>query len=118
MSAMNTWEGHGKWDFGGIHTFAWKAFRCSAAIATSVPEVGAVQIAISGPDTKENTIRNALLTTIAHAKESVWLSTPYFVPDQEILVFYLERMNQCLNFQKMYQCIKPAFYCQNSYYKK
>lgn len=45
---------------------------------------GAVQIFGSGPDTKEPTMRNAFHTLLTIAENSIWIATPYFVPDQEI----------------------------------
>ncbi len=46
---------------------------------------GAVQIIGSGPDTKEPTMRNAFHSLLTIAEDSIWIATPYFVPDQEIL---------------------------------
>lgn len=44
-----------------------------------------MQIVTSGPDHKEEYIRNAYLKLINNAKRSLYLETPYFVPDGPIL---------------------------------
>ena len=45
-----------------------------------------VQLAPSGPGYGEDTIHDLLLTTIYAAREELILTTPYFVPDNSILV--------------------------------
>ncbi len=47
-------------------------------------EGAAVQIASSGPDTLEEKIKHAYIKMIASAKESVYIQTPYFVPDRAV----------------------------------
>ncbi|OXS75225.1 cardiolipin synthase [Lysinibacillus sp. KCTC 33748] len=46
---------------------------------------GAVQIVASGPSSEDTSIRNALLKIMGSAKKSIWIATPYFIPDQETL---------------------------------
>ncbi|MCJ8013640.1 cardiolipin synthase [Paenibacillus sp. KQZ6P-2] len=46
---------------------------------------GAVQIVASGPSSDDTSIRNALLAIMGSAKKSIWIATPYFIPDQETL---------------------------------
>ncbi|RRJ62456.1 cardiolipin synthase [Paenibacillus oralis] len=46
---------------------------------------GAVQIVPSGPDNESRTLKNIFFAMITSAKKSVWLATPYFVPDEDIL---------------------------------
>ncbi|MFB7141326.1 cardiolipin synthase [Gottfriedia sp. NPDC056225] len=53
--------------------------------ARELAESGAIQIFGSGPDTKEPTMRNAFHSLLSIAEDSIWIATPYFVPDQEIL---------------------------------
>ncbi|WP_163651890.1 cardiolipin synthase [Listeria sp. PSOL-1] len=43
------------------------------------------QIVYGGPYDKENGVRDAILDLIESAKESVWIASPYFVPDEEAL---------------------------------
>lgn len=50
----------------------------------TVGDVG-IQIVTSGPDHKEQYIRNAYIKLINNAKENVYLETPYLVPDLPIL---------------------------------
>lgn len=44
-----------------------------------------MQIVTSGPDHKEEYIKNAYLKIINNAKKNVYLETPYFVPDEPVL---------------------------------
>lgn len=44
-----------------------------------------IQIVTSGPDHKEQYIRNAYIKMINNAKKNVYLETPYFVPDAPVL---------------------------------
>lgn len=44
-----------------------------------------VQIISSGPDSKSQVIRNNYLRLIHMAKRSVYIQTPYFIPDEDIL---------------------------------
>ncbi|SDG53981.1 cardiolipin synthetase 2 [Fontibacillus panacisegetis] len=46
---------------------------------------GAVQIVPSGPDNERSTLKNIFFAMITSAKKSVWLATPYFIPDEDIL---------------------------------
>ena len=43
-----------------------------------------VQIVTSGPDTREQSIRDAYLRLIHKAKKSIYIQTPYFIPDEAI----------------------------------
>jgi cardiolipin synthase len=45
----------------------------------------AVQIISSGPDSEWYTIRNTYLKLINKAKNSIYIETPYFIPDESIL---------------------------------
>ena len=49
-----------------------------------VGDIG-IQIVTSGPDHKEQYIRNAYIKLINNAKKNVYLETPYFVPDAPVL---------------------------------
>lgn len=44
-----------------------------------------VQLVASGPDVRNDSLRNALLTAIFRANRRVWMVTPYFVPDELLL---------------------------------
>jgi cardiolipin synthase len=43
-----------------------------------------LQIVSSGPDTKYNQIKESYVKMILSAKESIYLQTPYFIPDQTV----------------------------------
>ncbi len=45
----------------------------------------AMQMVISGPDTKSPHIRNVYLRCISAAGKRIWIQTPYFVPDGAVL---------------------------------
>lgn len=52
----------------------------------SDPAIGkiAVQIASSGPDTDGTAIYSGFLSLVGRAKKSIYIQTPYFIPDQSI----------------------------------
>lgn len=58
--------------------------KYSSNSSSEVGDVG-IQIVTSGPDHKEQYIRNAYIKLINNAKEKVYLETPYLVPDSPIL---------------------------------
>ena len=45
----------------------------------------AVQIVSSGPDSREEEIKSMFLKMIYEAEESIFIQTPYFIPDQSVL---------------------------------
>ncbi|MBQ8184654.1 MAG: cardiolipin synthase [Lachnospiraceae bacterium] len=45
----------------------------------------AIQIIASGPDSKEQNIRNTYLKMIAKARKNIYIQTPYFIPDESVL---------------------------------
>ena len=45
---------------------------------------GAVQIIASGPDNERRALKNIFFSMIVSARKSVWLATPYFIPDEDI----------------------------------
>ncbi|WP_254059090.1 cardiolipin synthase [Methanogenium sp. MK-MG] len=44
-----------------------------------------VQIVSSGPDSRGEAIKKGYLNLICNARESVWIQTPYFIPDGSIM---------------------------------
>ncbi|AOZ93185.1 cardiolipin synthase [Paenibacillus crassostreae] len=46
---------------------------------------GIVQMIASGPDNERRVLRNLFFAMITSAEKSVWLATPYFIPDDDIL---------------------------------
>lgn len=53
---------------------------------TEVKEKTAVQIAASGPDTDWANIMEVIFTAITTAEKYVYISTPYFIPNDEIIM--------------------------------
>ncbi|WP_010278348.1 cardiolipin synthase [Paenibacillus senegalensis] len=45
---------------------------------------GAVQIISSGPDNEWKTVKNLFFSMISSARKSIWIATPYFIPDEDI----------------------------------
>lgn len=45
---------------------------------------GAVQIIASGPDSKWETMKQMFFSMITSARRSIWIATPYFIPDEDI----------------------------------
>ncbi|WP_433750873.1 cardiolipin synthase [Falsibacillus pallidus] len=45
---------------------------------------GAVQVVASGPDTAEGVMSDLYYTMMSSAKQSIWIATPYFVPNESI----------------------------------
>jgi cardiolipin synthase A/B len=44
-----------------------------------------IQVMASGPDVKEDALRDGLITALFHAESRVWIVTPYFIPDELLL---------------------------------
>ncbi|WLR51593.1 cardiolipin synthase [Bacillus tianshenii] len=47
--------------------------------------LGGVQMLAGGPDNDFDVIKNVYFSMIISAKESIWIATPYFIPDEDIL---------------------------------
>ncbi|WP_223593131.1 cardiolipin synthase [Neobacillus bataviensis] len=45
---------------------------------------GGVQLIAGGPDNEWSVIKNIFFSMIASAKKSVWIASPYFIPDEDI----------------------------------
>jgi len=45
---------------------------------------GAVQMIASGPDNRWETMKHMFFSMITSAKQSIWIATPYFIPDEDI----------------------------------
>lgn len=45
---------------------------------------GGVQLIAGGPDNEWSVIKNIFFSMITTAKESIWIATPYFIPDEDI----------------------------------
>ncbi|MFD0871916.1 MULTISPECIES: cardiolipin synthase [Paenibacillus] len=51
---------------------------------TERPGDGAVQMIASGPDSEWKTMKSLFFAMITSAKRSIWIATPYFIPDDDI----------------------------------
>ncbi|SDZ00505.1 cardiolipin synthase [Evansella caseinilytica] len=58
-------------------------------LSPSLPErtddKGGVQMIASGPDTRWEILKKLFFTMITSAKRSIWIASPYFIPDEDIL---------------------------------
>ncbi|MEC1719248.1 cardiolipin synthase [Schinkia azotoformans] len=48
-------------------------------------EFGGVHLLAGGPDNDWNVIKNVFFAMITSAKKSIWIESPYFIPDDDIL---------------------------------
>jgi len=53
--------------------------------AEAIPDGTLAQIAASGPDTPGDAIYDAIITAIMEAKQRIWITTPYFIPDEALM---------------------------------
>ena len=49
------------------------------------PGLGGVQMVASGPDHEWEVIKNLFFSMIISAKRTIWIASPYFIPDEDIL---------------------------------
>ncbi|MEH6942100.1 cardiolipin synthase [Bacillus sp. JJ722] len=64
-----------------------KSFLTDEYLSPSIPIVhqhGGVQMIAGGPDNEYSVIKNIFFSMISSAKESVWIASPYFIPDEDI----------------------------------
>jgi cardiolipin synthase len=61
------------------------SFSTAAGQALASEHKGVTQLVASGPDVRNDSLRNAILTSIFRAKRRIWIVTPYFVPDELVL---------------------------------
>lgn len=54
-------------------------------VLTSVEADGGVQMIASGPDTRWEVNKKLFFSMITSAKKSIWIASPYFIPDDDIL---------------------------------
>lgn len=72
------------WVFtGGTLPEAWSAYFPTPA-APAGADVDAVQIVSSGPDTEAFAIHKTLFAAFNSARDRLWITTPYFIPDEAI----------------------------------
>ncbi|MGM8214655.1 cardiolipin synthase [Bacillaceae bacterium W0354] len=48
-------------------------------------QLGGVQMVAGGPDNQWETIKKLYFAMITSAKKSIWIASPYFIPDEDIL---------------------------------
>ena len=62
-----------------------KYFEGCVPVSPAEGAAGAVQIIASGPDQEFQTMKNVFFSLITSAKRTIWMATPYFIPDEDIL---------------------------------
>ncbi|MGI6711735.1 MAG: cardiolipin synthase [Bacillota bacterium] len=65
--------------------FSFKKVHFSKHLSDGDSGDTAIQIVSGGPDSKWHTIRNSYLKIINNARHHVYLETPYFIPDNDLL---------------------------------
>lgn len=73
------------WAFAANQSFAILQRKQQACRSTDLPGDSVVQVVASGPDVKGDPLYEGILTMIQEAKESIWIVTPYFIPDEVLL---------------------------------
>lgn len=64
---------------------SWSQYTYKLEKSASVKNKAGIQIVSSGPDNELEQIKNAYIKLIHKAKQSVWIQTPYFIPDDSLL---------------------------------
>ena len=71
------------WKFASKATLSYHSTTMQA-LKIRIPN-GVTQLVASGPDVRNDSLRNAILTAIFRANRRIWVVTPYFVPDELVL---------------------------------
>lgn len=102
--------GESAYDLDRIFVQDWK-FATAKSLPMPAPKIDRnahehlVQIVASGPDVAGDPIYDSLLTLIFRAKKRMWVSSPYFIPDEslataknsQISASEFHDLNQCLD---------------------
>jgi cardiolipin synthase len=70
------------WNFAGKTRLDFQTFPRQTPGSESK---GITQLIASGPDVRNDSLRNAILTSFFRAQQRIWIVTPYFVPDELVL---------------------------------
>ncbi|WP_411955177.1 cardiolipin synthase [Alkalibacillus sp. S2W] len=57
----------------------------SPEVVITHSEAGGIQLIADGPDTQWENIKKLYFSMIISAKKSIWIASPYFIPDDDIL---------------------------------
>ena len=75
-------------DIAAVFQADWQ-FAAHETLSTPAPDPaagdGVLQVVGSGPDVSDDLIYDAFLTAVFSARRRLWISTPYFVPDEGLL---------------------------------
>lgn len=71
------------WFYMTEETLQDEKFLCAERVHDD--NLGAVQLVAGGPDNKWETIKILYFAMISSARKSIWIATPYFIPDDDIL---------------------------------
>ena len=72
------------WYYMTNHSFLTDEYLAPVATDHEKGHHGGVQIIAGGPDNEYSTIKNIFFSMIVSAKKSVWIASPYFIPDEDI----------------------------------
>ena len=70
------------WNFAGKTRLDFQTFPRQTPGSESK---GITQLIASGPDVRNDSLRNAILTSFFRAQRRIWIVTPYFIPDEFLL---------------------------------
>ncbi|AET68344.1 phosphatidylserine/phosphatidylglycerophosphate/cardiolipin synthase [Desulfosporosinus orientis DSM 765] len=88
---------------------------------TKISQMLPIQILASGPDSKWNSILYSFFSSITMAKESIYIETPYFIPDQSLIIALKTAALSGLDVQLIVQGIpehKFTYLAMNSYFEE
>lgn len=71
------------WEYVSGESVLKKYPKVKSAVDNSILD-GAVQVVASGPDTQQGLMSDFYFAMIASAEKSIWIATPYFIPDEAI----------------------------------
>jgi len=77
------------WDFATDEAAATEANEYPQHETEPIADGTLAQIAASGPDTPGDAIYDAVITAIMEAKQRIWITTPYFIPDEPLMMALL-----------------------------
>lgn len=88
---------------------------------TKIEQILPIQIVASGPDSKWTSISQGFFTAITFAKHSVYLETPYLIPNEGLIMALITAALSGLDVQLVVQGIpehKLEYWAAHSYYEQ
>lgn len=70
------------WYYSTNRSFLTDDYLCTSQ--SLQPDLGGVQMIAGGPDNRRTVIKDLFFTMITSAEKSIWIASPYFIPDDDI----------------------------------